>query len=164
MKSVPATTTNKIKSTGKPVVIAKKKSMAVKLAKKNSAPALVTGAAVQGPLDRLHDGIYATDIGLDVLEIEESVFNDLVKQDKVYRAMIVEMVKHMHIEKDYDAMRASLTEEALDKMVVSILNYVPAGERSSIKEAFGKPVDYSKISELADFNFECINVLRRAAA
>lgn len=164
MKSVPATATNKIKSTGKPVVIAKKKSKAVKLVKKNSAPAVVTGAAVQGPLDRLHGGVHATDIGLGVRKIEDSVFVDLVEHDKRYRAMIVEMMKHMLTPQNYDAMRASLTEKALDKMVMGILNYVPADERSSIKEAFGKPVDHSKISELADFNFDCINVLRKAAA
>ncbi|WP_426147187.1 hypothetical protein [Polaromonas sp. DSR2-3-2] len=181
MKSVPATATNKIKSAGKPVVIAKKKSMAVKLVKKNSVPTIVSSAAVQGPLDRPHHGVRATDVGLGVLEIEDSVFFELVEHDKVYCAMIVEMIKHLrmvqgydavHIEQGYNTMRtdagwdrvrSALTEKALDKMVVSILS-PGVTEPFSIKEAFEKPLDYSKISDLADFNFDCINVLRRAAA
>ena len=181
MKSVPATATNKIKSAGKPVVMVKKKSMAGKLVKKNSAPAIVTSAAVQRPLDRPHHGVRATDVGLGVLEIEDSVFVDVVKHDKVYRAMIVEMLKllhmvqgydtvHMvrdyetgHIEQGFDAIRGALIDKAIDKIVGCIICN-DAIEPSSIKEVYEKPLDFSKISDLADFNFDCINVLRKAAA
>ena len=179
MKSVPTTATNKIKSAGKPVVIAKTKSMNVKRIKKICAPAII--AAVQGPLDRPHHGVRATDVGLGVLEIEDSVFVDLVNRDKTYRIMIVEMMKYMHmvtdwdsvhkvrgydtvhIERGFDVIRGQLIERATDKMVMSIITN-NSTEPFDIGEAYKKPLDFKKISDLADFNFDCINVLRRVAA
>lgn len=181
MKSAPATATNKVKRAGKPVVMAKKKSMAVQQLKKNSAPAVVASAVVQGPLDRPHHGVRATDVGLGVLEIEDSVFVDLVNRDKTYRIMIVEMMKYMHmvtdwdsvhkvrgydtvhIERGFDVIRGQLIERAIDKMVMSIITN-NSTEPFDIGEAYKKPLDFNKISDLADFNFDCINVLRRVAA
>ena len=157
MNSLQATASIKSKRAGKPIVINKKIPMAVQLVKKNSAPAIFTEEDVQGARDCLLRGVRATGIGLGVLTIEDAHFSDMVEHDEGYRAMIVEMVKAMYAQKGYDATCAALADKALEKMTAAIAAY---GEASIVKEAFEKPVDYSKIPVMEVAIFDGVNDLR----
>jgi len=149
MKSVQTTATNNIKRAGKSVAIAKK----------NSVPATVTEEDVQGARNCLLHGVRATGIGLGVLTIEDELYSDMVEHDEGYRAMVLEMVKAMQVQKGYDATCAALAEKALEKMTKAIAAF---GEFSTVKEAFQKPVDYSKIPLLDAAIFDGVNDLHAA--
>lgn len=147
MKSVQATATNNnIKRAGKSVAIAKK----------NSVPATVTDEDVQGARNCLLHGVRATGVGLGVLMIEDEHFSDMVEHDEDYRAMILEMVKVMQVQKGYDATCAALAEKALEKMTKALVAF---GDFSTVKEAFQKPVDYSKIPVMEAAIFDGVNDL-----
>jgi hypothetical protein len=157
MNSVQAMASINYKRAAKPVVIAKKKPMAFKLVRKNSAPATVTDEDVRGARNCLLHGVRATGIGLGVLTIEDEHFADMVEHDEDYRAMILEMVKVMQVQKGYDATCAELAEKALKKMTKALVAF---GDFSTVEEAFQKPVDYSKIPAMEAAIFDGVNDLQ----
>ena len=158
MKSVQAPASAKTsKSLGKSGVIGNKRSIDSHVIRNEFSSTTATVEDVHGAVKCLLHGVRATGFGLGVLTIEDEHFADMVEHDEEYRAMILETMKLMFIQKGYDATCAAFAEKAMEKMTVAL---AASGGFSTAEEMFAKPVDYSKIPRFDPALFDGVNDLR----